>query len=225
MAEQMLVRIKPYNPKKGHLRKCHIEQRFGMRFKEGAGWYEVPAHVARELRKVLHDANDPESAEVFDVVTKAVAHEIRQHEEMKIEKLKASPESAIKLRVRKPVGQRSPDDQAEEELTELAQQEYQPAPRARQPETRAARAVKDAYSRPAPASTPAQDDDADMSEFDGADEADEGVPYGADPNDADLSDVEAAEDPPTASFDAPVRKGPGRPRKDVAGSGSGARKK
>ena len=52
MAEQMLVRIKPYNPKKGHLRKCHIEQRFGMRFKVDAGWYEVPAHVARELGRL-----------------------------------------------------------------------------------------------------------------------------------------------------------------------------
>ena len=208
MAEQMLVRIKPYNPKKGHVRRCHIVQKYGMRFKVDAGWYEVPAAVARELRKELTDANDPESAEIFDVMTKAQAQETLQFEQMKVERLKASPEAAIKLRVRRPVGQRSPDDNAEEELTELAEEELQPAPRARQVDTRAARAVKAALKP-----EPQELDDDDGSSY----EDEDGPPYGADasdPNDADLSDVEAAEEPPTVSFDTPApRKGPGRPRK------------
>lgn len=208
MAENMLVRIKPLNPKKGHLRRTHIEQKFGMRFRVEGGWYEVPVAVARELRKVTQNPDDPESPEVFDVVTRAQAHEIRQYEELRAEKLRATPDAPTKLAVRRPRDQRAPGDNGDE--TDLGEELRTPAPTPRRTETRAGKIAKET----ALIGAEADDDDADADGYAGTPPF--GVPE-SDPLDSNLSDVEAASEPPTMKFEDDVpapRRGRGRPRRN-----------
>ena len=207
MAENMLVRIKPFNPKKGHLRKTHIEQKFGMKFKVEGGWYEVPAAVARELRKITQNPDDPESPEVFDVVTRAQAQEIRQFEELKAEKLRATPDAPTKLAIRRPKDQRSPEDDAE---TELSEEIRSPAPAPRRTETRAGKIAQEAARR-----AEESYDSEDAAPPYGVPELDTGD---ADPFDANLSDVDAAAEPPSVKFEddasaTPARRGRGGARR------------
>lgn len=80
------VRLKPYDPKKGH--KIRQYMVFGIRFEESKGWYRVPAvfirynnenepesqiDVVDYLRQVRQDNDDPDSPLAFDVCTPAEA--------------------------------------------------------------------------------------------------------------------------------------------------------
>lgn len=66
--EAFYIRLKPYNPKRGY--KLRTYSVFGLRFKVDAGWYRIDdANVARYLKTVHNDNNDPESPLAFDVAT------------------------------------------------------------------------------------------------------------------------------------------------------------
>lgn len=75
--KEIFVRIKPYNPRKGHLKQRFFTF-FGFNFRESNGWQRMQAtitHGGRELdveeylRSVRQDENDPDSEPVFDVCT------------------------------------------------------------------------------------------------------------------------------------------------------------
>ncbi len=69
--DRMLVRIKPYNLKRGQTMRTHSRYHGDQRatFQEGKGWYEVDHGLADSLRSVRCSDMDPESALAFDVCT------------------------------------------------------------------------------------------------------------------------------------------------------------
>lgn len=79
MATQtMLVRLKPYNPKRG----CFL-RRFtykGLRFQEERGWYRVDLGVAKYLGDVRQVDSDPDSSPAFDVCTEEEARALEEKE-------------------------------------------------------------------------------------------------------------------------------------------------
>ena len=76
--ETMLVRMKPYDPRRGF-----VLRRFtfgGIRFQEERGWYLVEKPVADYLRTVREVAVDPHSPAAFDVCTEAEARALEVSE-------------------------------------------------------------------------------------------------------------------------------------------------
>lgn len=76
--QQMYVRLKPYNPKRGYKVKRYSV--FGIRFDHDRGWYKVDQNVATYLKTVHVDNNDPDSPLAFDVCTEHDAREIVEKE-------------------------------------------------------------------------------------------------------------------------------------------------
>lgn len=74
----MHVRLKPYNPKRGHLLRRYTV--FGIRFECEKGWYEVDDDIAIYLKTVHQDNNDPDSKDAFDVCTLDEAKELDRKE-------------------------------------------------------------------------------------------------------------------------------------------------
>ncbi len=81
------VRIKRYNPKRGHKMQRYMV--FGYKFLEENNWYKVPATITylgqkKDLREYLEnvrqDNEDPESPMAFDVCTVAEMQRINQRE-------------------------------------------------------------------------------------------------------------------------------------------------
>lgn len=69
--ETMLVRLKPYDPRRGH-----VLRRFtyaGIKFQEERGWYRVEAPVADYLRGARQIPGDPYAPLAFDVCSEAEA--------------------------------------------------------------------------------------------------------------------------------------------------------
>ena len=65
--ETLLVRLKPYDPRRGHrLRRFTYR---GIKFQEERGWYRVDKPVADYLRKVRQVASDEHAPLAFDVCT------------------------------------------------------------------------------------------------------------------------------------------------------------
>lgn len=60
-----VARIKPYDPRRGLKIQTYVYQ--GAVFKESAGWYEVKPALAKVLKSVRNDAENPESPLAFDV--------------------------------------------------------------------------------------------------------------------------------------------------------------
>lgn len=79
-SQAMLVRIKPYNPKRGHVLRKYTHLPTGKRFEENAGWYKVDAGLANYLKGVHQIASDPDSQFAFDVCTEAEAKRIDERE-------------------------------------------------------------------------------------------------------------------------------------------------
>ncbi len=73
-AETKLVRVKPYNKKKGHVLRCYTYR--GIRFQGSRGWYRVSGDVAGYLGKVCQVPGDTDSPAAFDVCTESEAREI-----------------------------------------------------------------------------------------------------------------------------------------------------
>ncbi len=78
-----LVRIKPYDPKRGHVVRRYTV--FSIRFDETRGWYRVADEVADYLGKVHQAPHDEDSPLVFDVCTEAEAHALEEAERKKAE--------------------------------------------------------------------------------------------------------------------------------------------
>ena len=76
--ETKLVRLKPYNPKRGHnLRRYGYG---GVIFDGERGWYRVNAALAEELKYLRQDHDDEDSPLAFDVCTDAEAAAIDEKE-------------------------------------------------------------------------------------------------------------------------------------------------
>lgn len=72
----MLVRLKPYDPRRGHVLRRYTVSLWDTRFEVQRGWYEVPDEWAAYLRTLRQNANDSYSKEAFDVCTRAEAERI-----------------------------------------------------------------------------------------------------------------------------------------------------
>lgn len=71
MTDTLLVRLKPYDPRRGH-----VLRRFtyaGIKFQEERGWYRVERPVAEYLRAVREVPSDRYAPLAFDVCTEAEA--------------------------------------------------------------------------------------------------------------------------------------------------------
>ena len=78
-----LIRIKPYDPKRGHLVRRYTV--FSIRFDESRGWYRVADDVADYLAKVHQRPHDEDSPLVFDVCTEDEAKALEEAERKKAE--------------------------------------------------------------------------------------------------------------------------------------------
>jgi hypothetical protein len=67
MEKNMLVRLKPHDPKKGMVLKQYTYQ--GIRFQAGRGWYQVNRKVAAYLENVHSIPGDEDTPLAFDVYT------------------------------------------------------------------------------------------------------------------------------------------------------------
>lgn len=79
----MLVRVKPFDLKKGHLIRRYTA--FSTRFDEKRGWYRVSEDVAQYLSTVHQVSGDEDSPLVFDVCTEEQAREIEAAERRRAE--------------------------------------------------------------------------------------------------------------------------------------------
>lgn len=76
LPDKLWVRIHPYNPSQGHRKRTFLVHGFPTAFTVEAGWYELDARIAVQLRKFRNNANDEGSKPIFQVVTKDKAREI-----------------------------------------------------------------------------------------------------------------------------------------------------
>lgn len=90
-----LVRLKPYNEKKGHRTRVYMVD--GLRFYEERGWYEVTPAIADSLRELRQDHYDLETPYLFDVVTPDQAEKIDEREALGKIEAKASARRPEKL--------------------------------------------------------------------------------------------------------------------------------
>lgn len=78
-----LVRLKPYDPKKGHVIQRYTA--FSIRFEERRGWYKVADEVAAYLATVHQVPGDEDSPLAFDVCSEEEAQRIEVTEKKKAE--------------------------------------------------------------------------------------------------------------------------------------------
>jgi hypothetical protein len=78
-----LVRLKPHDPKKGHVIRRYTA--FGVRFEEARGWYKVSDEVAAYLATVHQRPGDDDSPLAFDVCTEEEAQRLEAAEKRKAE--------------------------------------------------------------------------------------------------------------------------------------------
>jgi hypothetical protein len=91
MATHLYIRLKPYNPKRGHVLRRYTYR--GVRFYEGR-WYNVPEALARELADVHQRHGNEDSPLAFDVATQTQAREIEDAERKKLEEERRKLENA-----------------------------------------------------------------------------------------------------------------------------------
>lgn len=78
-----LVRLKPYDPKRGHVIRRYTA--FSIRFEEARGWYKVADEVAAYLGTVHQVPGDEDSALAFDVCSEEEAQRLETAEKKKAE--------------------------------------------------------------------------------------------------------------------------------------------
>jgi hypothetical protein len=88
----LLVRLKPYNERKGHKTRTYMID--GARFFEERGWYEVSDSFGEKLRALKQDhyETDPDAPKLFDVCSPGQATALEE----------AETAAEIKATVRKP---------------------------------------------------------------------------------------------------------------------------
>lgn len=77
--DMMLVRLKPFNPRRKQLLRTFTYK--GYRFLEARGWHQVPSWLAAELKEIPQIESDPTSPFAFDVCTMAEAVRIDDAED------------------------------------------------------------------------------------------------------------------------------------------------
>ena len=89
MTDTLLVRLKPYDPRRGHVLRRYTYA--GIKFQEERGWYRVEKSVAEYLRSVRPVAGDEVTPLAFDVCTEeeAKALDVREESEAKVRKAAA----------------------------------------------------------------------------------------------------------------------------------------
>lgn len=94
--DQMLVRIKKYDPKKGYVLQRYTA--FGVLFEEKKGWYTVDKYVADYLSKIKQRPDPEHTLFAFDVCTAAEAQALNDKEnELAIRQGRATPHMAHKV--------------------------------------------------------------------------------------------------------------------------------
>ncbi len=78
-----LVRLKPHDPKKGHVIQRYTA--FSIRFEEKRGWYKVSDEVAKYLATVRQRSGDEDSPAAFDVCDEDEAKRIEASEKKRAE--------------------------------------------------------------------------------------------------------------------------------------------
>jgi hypothetical protein len=71
MTDTLLVRLKPYDPRRGHVLRRYTYA--GIKFQDERGWYRVERPVAEYLRAVREVPSDRYAPLAFDVCTEAEA--------------------------------------------------------------------------------------------------------------------------------------------------------
>jgi len=74
-----LVRLKPHNPRRGHVLRRYTYR--SIKFQEDRGWYRVDRKIADYLRGVRQIAGNEHSPLAFDVCTPQEAHVIDAREQ------------------------------------------------------------------------------------------------------------------------------------------------
>lgn len=89
-----LVRLKPYDPKRGHVLRRFTA--FGVRFDEARGWYRVSDEVAAYVATVHEQPGFDYTPLAFDVCTEeeALALEIREKREQDERAIASAPNVA-----------------------------------------------------------------------------------------------------------------------------------
>ena len=97
--ETMLVRLKPYDPRRGF-----VLRRFtyaGIKFHEERGWYRVDTAVADYLRSVHESPESDFTPLAFDVCTDDEAKAIDAREEIE-SRVRRSPSEAVAFHAARP---------------------------------------------------------------------------------------------------------------------------
>ena len=76
--ETMLVRLKPFNRKRGHVLRCYTYR--GIRFLERRGWTRVRKDIADYVQAVHQIPGDEDSPLAFDVCSETEAKAIDKRE-------------------------------------------------------------------------------------------------------------------------------------------------
>jgi hypothetical protein len=84
--DTLLVRLKPFDPRRGHVLRRYVTR--GVKFHEERGWYRVPRDLAEYLRTVKQVEHDPHAAFAFDVGSEeeAKALDAREQAEAQVKK-------------------------------------------------------------------------------------------------------------------------------------------
>jgi hypothetical protein len=104
--ETMLVRLKPFDPRRGHVLRRYTYA--GIKFHGERGWYRVEKRVADYLRTVRQQLADPHSPPAFDVCSeeeaKAMEAKAMEAKERDAAAERKTAADDIKLSVARPAG-------------------------------------------------------------------------------------------------------------------------
>ena len=75
----LLVRLKAYDPRHGFVLRRFTYR--GIKFQQERGWYRVSEEVAKYLRTVRQNAEDPKSPAAFDVLSDEEAKQLELAEQ------------------------------------------------------------------------------------------------------------------------------------------------
>jgi hypothetical protein len=106
--ETRLVRLKPYDPRRGHVLR-RFTYAAGIKFQVERGWYRVEKAVADYLCAVREVASDRHSPFAFDVCTEAEAKTL-EATESEASKVKRSATDDLKVVPARPAGAVTTDD-------------------------------------------------------------------------------------------------------------------
>ena len=90
-----LVRLKPHDPKKGHVIQRYTA--FSTQFEERKGWYRVSDEIAAYLATIHQVPNDEDTPLAFDVCTDEEARNIEATEKKKAEERARAAEPNVAM--------------------------------------------------------------------------------------------------------------------------------